>query len=59
MYNKKMCEKVKLISIFALIFLVIALIIFITVNNPVTQEKDILVAIAVSRRQYTNRKRNN
>lgn len=50
MYNKNICEKIKLISIFVLIFLTIALIIFITINNPVTQKKDILVATAVSRR---------
>lgn len=58
MYNKKTCGKTKIISIFILIFLVIVLIIFITINNPVTQEKDILVATAVSRRQYTDWKCN-
>lgn len=58
MYNKKTCGKIKTISIFILIFLVIVLIIFITVNNPVIQKKDILVATAVPRRQYTGWKCN-
>ena len=49
MYDNKTCGQVKLIAIFALIFLIIALVIFIIINNPVTQQKDILVATAVSR----------
>lgn len=49
MYDNKTCGQVKLIAIFALIFLIIALVIFIIINNPVTQQKDILVATAASR----------
>lgn len=41
------CEKIKTIAIFALIFLTIALIIFITFNNQ-QDNKDILVAIGTS-----------
>lgn len=48
MYSKKKCEQIKIISIFALIFLSITLIVFISINNPVVQEKNILVSTAVS-----------
>ena len=41
------CEKIKTIAIFALIFLTIALIIFITFNNQ-QDNKDVLVAIGTS-----------
>lgn len=44
------CKKIKCMGLFALIFIIIALIIFITINNPVSQEKNILVTIAKSRR---------
>lgn len=44
------CKKIKCMGLFSLIFLIIALIIFITINNPINQEKNILVAIAKSRR---------
>ena len=43
--NEK-CQNIKTISIFALIFLVIGLIIFISFNSPNTENKSILVAIA-------------
>ena len=46
------CKKIKCISLFVLIFIIIALIIFIIINNPINQEKNILVAIVESRRQY-------
>ena len=52
MYNKNRCEKIKTVSIFALIFLAIALIIVVVIinnNNPM-QQPNILVATAVSRR---------
>ena len=44
------CKRLKCKILFCLIFLIIALVIFITINNPVNQEKNILVAIAKSRR---------
>ena len=44
------CNKIKCVALFSLIFLIIVLIIFITINNPINQEKNILVAIAKSRR---------
>lgn len=47
-YNCDKCEKIKTIAIFALIFLTIALIIFITFNSNQQKNKDILVAIATS-----------
>ena len=49
MYSKNTCEKIKTVSIFALIFLAIALIIVVNNNNPI-QQPNILVATAVSRR---------
>ena len=47
--NKKcsLCDRVKTLSIFALIFLIIALVLYITINNQ-SANKDILVAIATS-----------
>ena len=44
------CRKLKFISLFVLIFAIIALITFIVINNSINQEKDILVAIADTRR---------
>ena len=44
------CKKIKCIALFVLMFIIIALIIFIIINNPINQEKNILVAIAESRR---------
>lgn len=48
-YDKKcsLCDRVKTLSIFALIFLIIALVLYITINNQ-SANKDILVAIATS-----------
>ena len=43
--NHNKCKTIKIISIFALIFLVIALLLFITINNQ-QLNKNILVAIA-------------
>lgn len=50
MCNKRVCVCIKTISIFALFFLVIALIVVMIVINPTNEEKNVLVATAVSRR---------
>lgn len=42
-----LCDRVKTLSIFTLIFLIIALVIYITINNPIAN-KNILVAIATN-----------
>ncbi len=50
MCNKNICLLVKLAGLFACIFLIIALIIFISCNNPIKENKNILVTVARPRR---------
>lgn len=50
MYSKNICLIVKLLGLFSCIFLIIALIIFISCNNPIKENKNILVTVARPRR---------